>query len=106
MTSNGNLANAFREFDDANPEVYESLKGLCDNWLNRRGDEPVGIGMLWEVMRWNMALRTQGADPYKLNNNHRAFYARKLMAHNAKYKGLFSTRGRAVSACACSRCFR
>jgi len=94
------LAQAFRVFDDANPHVYAELVRLTDEWRRRRVTS-LGVGMLWEVMRWNLTLSTAG-EPFKLNNNHRSFYARKLIAH-AGAAGLFETRKRDET-CECSRC--
>lgn len=100
---NAPLAQAFREFDLANPHVYIELRKLCRVWRERRGDTKLGIGMLWEVMRWNLTLRTETGEPFKLNNNHRSFYARKLMAHEPDLRDVFDTRKRDET-CECSRC--
>ena len=52
--------------------------------------------MLWEVMRWEMYLRTDTpdppAEPFKLNNNHRAYYARTIMENELDLGDIFNTR--------------
>lgn len=100
---NAPLAEAFRKFDGENPQVYEEILRLLQAWHRRRGAQKVGIGMLWEVMRWNLALRTDSDEPFKLNNNHRSFYARKAMVHHPPLGELFEIRGR-ESVCECSEC--
>lgn len=100
---NAPLAEAFRTFDRANPHVYAELARLTDEWLHRRGASSLGLKMLWEVMRWNLALTIETDEPFKLNNNYTSFYARKLMAHKAGVDGLFKTRGRDET-CECCWC--
>lgn len=84
------LAEQFRAFHEANPEVYEELRDLALG-LRRRGRTRYGIASLFEVLRWQRALKTQG-DVFKLNNNYRAFYARLLMEREPDLAGFFETR--------------
>lgn len=100
---NAPLAEAFREFDRDNPQVYEELVRLCKAWRERRGGK-IGAKMLWEVLRWNLTLRTATNEPFKLNNNHTAFYARKLMVHEG-LADVFETRRR-DAVCECAECQR
>ena len=83
-------AERFAAFHQANPHVFDNLARLSLD-LRARGASRIGIGMLFEVLRWQYALRTSG-DDYRLNNNHRAFYARKLMADVPDLAGLFEVR--------------
>jgi hypothetical protein len=85
------MRDQFLRFHADNPHVYKELKRLSYKWVRSRPGEHLGISMLWEVMRWNMNLYTEG-EPLKLNNNYRAFYARKLMDENPKLRGLFEIR--------------
>lgn len=78
-------------FDAANPAVYELLKQLALD-LVHRGHDRIGIGMLFEVVRWQHAMRTSDDSGYKVNNSYRAFYARKLMDQEAELQGVFETR--------------
>lgn len=81
---------AFAEFHQANPHVYAELRMLALRARNA-GAQRIGIGMLYEVMRWRHALRTQG-DDFKLNNNYRSRYARLLM-QEPELAGCFEIRG-------------
>lgn len=85
------LEREFRQFHEANPRVYRTLLRLSRRAV-RRGKKKIGIGMLWEVMRWNMWLATVSEDDYKLNNNHRSRYARLLMQQEKDLAGVFDTR--------------
>jgi hypothetical protein len=48
--------------------------------------------MLYEVLRWNYYMTTDSEDDYKLSNDFRACYARKIMAENLDLKGIFATK--------------
>ena len=82
---------AFRLFHAANPHVYRLLKQLALQ-MRTSGRERYGIGGLFERLRWEYAIKTSGE--FKLNNNYRALYARKLMAEEPKLAGFFQTRTR------------
>jgi hypothetical protein len=82
----------FEAFHQANPKVYEELEALAGEMVTR-GRKRIGIGMLFEVLRWNYYLATTDPDSdFKLNNNNRAFYARLLMDNHPDWQGLFETR--------------
>jgi len=51
----------------------------------------LGIGQLFEVLRWNRLIRTNAQD-FKLNNNLRAYYSREMMRNEPDLVGLFDTR--------------
>jgi hypothetical protein len=84
------LEGKFQEFHADNPHVYTQLRDLALK-MRRTGRKRYGIGSLFEVMRWHRALRTT-EDDFKLNNNHRAFYARLLMKQEPGLKGFFELR--------------
>lgn len=80
----------FWEFHAQNPHVYGRLVQLARG-LHQRGHRKIGIGMLFEVLRWQHAMTTTG-DPFKLNNNYRALYARYIMAREPDLGGVFEIR--------------
>jgi hypothetical protein len=59
----------------------------------RAGHHHCGMKMLWEALRYQSALQTRG-EPYKLNNNYTALYARMLMENEPELRGFFETRER------------
>lgn len=84
------LERAFWTFHRANPHVYEILARLAREWVVRKPGHRLGIAALYERMRWEVAMTT--SDPhFKLNNNHKAYYARLLMKE-PDLDGLFTTR--------------
>ena len=82
----------FRAFHRANPHVYVQLRKLALNY-RRQGRQRGGMKMLFEVLRYQSGIRTRG-EPYKLNNDFTALYARMLMAREPELAGFFETRER------------
>ena len=80
----------FWEFHKNNPQVYVTLVRLARE-LKDTGHRKIGIGMLFEVVRWQTMLRTEG-DPYKMNNNYRSRYARLIMENEPDLEDIFDLR--------------
>ena len=64
------------EFQEANPHVYEELLRIC-RFVRGRGVQRWGIAACFERLRWIGQFETAG-DLYRLNNNYRAWYSRRL----------------------------
>lgn len=80
----------FRQFHEANPEVYCELVRLARR-LQKSGQETYGIAGLFEVLRYDRYLSTDGK-PFKLSNNLRSRYARLIMEQEADLATFFRTR--------------
>lgn len=92
----GSIENDFLDFHAANPHVYDNLVRLARAWSARRNARKVGMKMLFEVLRWEVAMKTTG-DDFKLNNNYTSYYARLIMEQEPDLVGIFETRALAVS---------
>lgn len=80
------------EFHRRNPDVLKTIKEMSLDMF-QRGWRKYAIATLWESLRHNKNKQT--SDPnseFKLNNNYRAWYARKVMADVPCLKGFFSIR--------------
>lgn len=80
----------FERFHKDNPHVLEHLERLARQWL-AAGHDSLGIGMLWEVLRWQTGITTKG-DPFRLNNNYRSRYVRLMIERNPSWDECFQTR--------------
>lgn len=86
------IEEGFLRFHHANPCVYQTLVRLARH-ARDKGVERIGIGMLWERMRWDLSVETgSGREDFKLNNNYRSRYARLLMEREPDLRDLFETR--------------
>ncbi len=74
--------------------VDSGSSGVTDRRLRRPRLKRVGIGMLFEVLRWQYGRATRG-EPWKLNNDFRSRYVRKLLERHPEWSPLFETRGHA-----------
>lgn len=81
------------EFHVANPHVYEALVRYARQ-ARAAGVDRIGIELLWNRMRWDWMLETDHAHDYKLNQNYKAWYARRIMEHEPDLAGIFETRRR------------
>jgi hypothetical protein len=81
---------AFAEFHDANPHVWLKLLEICRFVRREKGIQRWGIAACFERLRWVSQFQTEG-DCYKLNNNFKAYYARRLNAEPG-LRGLFEVR--------------
>ncbi len=86
----------FQRFHQAHPEVYDGLLKLARQADDApyAGRTSIGIGMLFEVLRWSWHIDglPDDAEEWKLNNNYRSRYARLIMARNPDLDGLFELR--------------
>lgn len=91
LVFDGTLAERFEVFHRDNPHVYRTLVRLAREWVNTTGRRKLGISMLFERARWDLAIQTN-ADDFRLNNSHRAFYARLIAAQERDLADLFELR--------------
>lgn len=73
-----------------NPWVLRHLEALTASRI-AKGFKRVGIGMLFELLRWRCGQATRG-DAFRLNNNFRSRYVRLLIERRPKSAPLFETR--------------
>jgi len=81
------LGAEFELYHEENPHIFEELKERA-LVLKNAGRKRGSIAQLFEVLRYDHAVRTTGEE-FKLGNNHRAFYARVLMAACPELRGFF-----------------
>lgn len=89
------LDEQFTAFHAANPWVATALQRLAVDLVNR-GQRRLGIGMLFEVLRWNLlrdsTMHEATANSLHLNNNLRSRYARLLVQTDPRLDGVFELR--------------
>ncbi|GAA0694942.1 hypothetical protein GCM10010193_57050 [Kitasatospora atroaurantiaca] len=88
--SDASIQQQFEAFHGLNPWVLDALEALTADCVNN-GFAHVGIGMLFELLRWRYGLHTHG-DPFKLNNNFRSRYARLLIERHPEWISVFEVR--------------
>lgn len=91
MTSTQELTHreAAEQWMDENPDVYAMFERFALQMAERR--RRFGIGLLAERVRWETFLLWPSTD-YKINNNHRAYIARRLIADHPELDDLIQRR--------------
>ena len=93
------LEEKFLEFHAKHPEVYAALSRFSNQWRDRKGpDARLGIKMVIERVRWELALGARDESP-RLNNNPSAFYARLLMPQEPALEGMFFLKKQRYESC-------
>lgn len=85
------LQERFQRFDAENPHVFTALVSIARRW-KARGHKRCAIDMLFNVLRWEAGMTTRG-DAFKLNNDYRSRYVRKMIAsYPEEFEGFFELR--------------
>jgi hypothetical protein len=81
----------FEEFHAANPVVLETLERETQRWLDA-GHSRLGIGMLWERLRWVLHVEVTGNPVPRLNDHHRSRYVRLMIQRHPEWSSVFELR--------------
>jgi hypothetical protein len=89
VSRKGGIEAAFTRFHEANPHVYTAVRYVA-LWAVKNGRK-LGMKAIYERVRWEYNLQTAD-EPYRLNNNYTAHYARLLMEQEPELVGYFEIR--------------
>ena len=88
------IQSRFEAFDKANPRIYEYVKRFALE-AKHSGRPHFGIAAIIERARWELAIsvvKTSFDDDWKINNDYRSRYARRLMSEVPELAGFFRVR--------------
>jgi hypothetical protein len=85
------LLSEFQQFDEANPMIWDYFVRFADEAI-RHGRTRLSVSLIIERIRWEVDIVTNSEDDFKLNNNHRPYYARKWLSLHPEMPGFFETR--------------
>jgi len=92
------LERAFWKYHREHPDVYEILRRLAYQVLNR-GKDTYSIRALMHIVRWEVTIGENYEEDeigVKLSNNHSPYYARLLMQEHPPLRGFFRIQSLAV----------
>lgn len=81
---------AFRRFHVDNPRIWELFERFALAAI-QAGRTSYSSAAIFERIRWHLEIETRDPD-CKLNNNHRAFYARLFHQRYPQHAGFFRNR--------------
>lgn len=87
----GKDTSKFLAYHEANPHIWKAFERKTFEALNR-GFSHYGAQVLFELLRWETGVGSDGKDGFKLNNNWVAYYARLFEARYPEHKGFFRNR--------------
>jgi hypothetical protein len=79
----------FKKYDEKNPQIWEAFKKYSFQ-AKAKGFSHYSANGIFEVIRWHSGASAEGV--YKVNNNYRPDYARKMMEEFPQFKGFFRVR--------------
>ena len=85
------LEEKLNKFDEDNPRVWDLFVRFSDEAKNA-GRSVYSVNAIFERIRWHTDIETTSDTPFKLSNNHRAYYARKYMNSDPARAGFFRTK--------------
>lgn len=88
------LERAFWKFHNNNPIVYELLVRFAREWHQYR--DHCSMSLLFERARWAYSIEVNTQDNFKLNNNHKAYYARLILDREPDLCGFFRLRQQTI----------
>ena len=81
----------YLKFNKEHPEVWDMFVRFSKEIISK-GYKNYSVNAVFERIRWEKDIGGDGINQFKLNNNYRAFYARKFMDMFPEHKGFFRTR--------------
>lgn len=91
-TRKDELEDAAKEFHEAHPEVWRLFVKFTREMV-ARGFNNYSTNAIFERIRWETdAADEDGRSTFKLNNNHRPYYARWYMNTFPEHRGFFRIR--------------
>ena len=77
---------AFNHYDKENPQIWEAFKKFSFE-AKAKGFKNYSANGIFETIRWQT--KTSGNDGFKISNNYRPDYARKMMREFPEFEGFF-----------------
>jgi|TARA_R100001244_G_scaffold132330_1_gene108247 hypothetical protein len=91
-TRHDEMKEQVQRFHNENPRVWDLFIQFTLDRIHK-GFNNYSVNAVFERIRWEFdTLGTKDVCSFKLNNNYRAFYARRFMRIFPQYDGFFRTR--------------
>jgi len=91
LTREDEIRQQVTEYHSKHPEVWDLFCEFTFQMIGK-GYSHYSVNAIFERIRWEMDAGGDGIHTFKLNNNYRAFYARRFMRAYPKHDGFFRTR--------------
>lgn len=95
-TAEDDIELRFHRFDEDHPEVFQAIARIALRRLDA-GCNYLSMKWIYECLRTDSSILRDKGEVVKVNNNHTALYARKLVAQYPELAPLFRTRKRTAA---------
>lgn len=76
----------FKKYDKENPQIWEGFVKYAKE-AKSKGFKNYSANGIFEILRWHTGVN--GNDQFKISNNYRPDYARKMMEAYPEFEGFF-----------------
>ena len=80
----------FKKYHKENPHIWEAFVKFAFQ-AKARGFKNYSANGIFEIIRWHTAVHAN-SESYKVGNNYRPDYARKMMKEYPEFEGFFRVR--------------
>ncbi len=84
----------FAKYDRENPQIWEAFKKYAHQ-AKTKGFKHYSAAGIFEIIRWHTGVT--GIGQYKISNNYKPDYARKMMKEDVEFDGFFRTKSLSVA---------
>lgn len=91
LFDNPQTLSEYEAYDREHPDIWREFENVALS-LIASGVEHYGAKAIMEVVRFHRTIDSTATEPFKINNNFTAYYARKFMRKYPMYDGFFETR--------------
>jgi hypothetical protein len=77
----------FKEYDKQNPQIWDAFKEFAYQAKHVKGFKHYSANGIFELIRWHTPVK--GGGNFKISNNYRPDYARKMMEMYPEFEGFF-----------------
>ena len=82
------IVQRFFNFHAKHPEIYKQFKKYTKDLLGPKPNRVIGAQMIIEKIRYEMLLKEDDIEIYKINNSFTPGYARLFLQEHPRYHGL------------------
>lgn len=87
----GERTSEFLQYHNENPQIWKAFEAKTKQAIER-GFRHYGPAAIFELLRWETGVSSNGADGFKLNNTWTPYYARLFEATHPQHRGFFRKR--------------
>ena len=86
------IKEAFDQFHEENPQVYDWFKKYAFHLIDKKGKEKISSKLIINRIRWEIYMTTTTEGNYRINDAFTAHYSRLFVEDYPEYENMFEFR--------------